>query len=332
MYEAVGTVRSAISSVLGAQISGTVREIRVKPGDRVKRGEVLALLDDRSPRAELAAAEAGVEETQYGLAETEHALEAAAAERKLAEDTYHRYQQLLARNSVTRQEFDGAEARYKAVAANEAALAAKKKEMEARGRQADSQQQAAQTVFSYSSIVSPIDGVVTAKMVDVGTLVMPGTPLLTVEDTAHYRLEASVPQDLVAKIQMGQRTPVWTEQGQLAGTVVEIVPAADPSTRTFVVKVALPPPCPCRSGEYGKAEFPAGEKPALAVPRSALVERGQLQGVYVVNSQGIAEYRLVTTGKHFGERVEILSGLSEGERVALSHLDQLSDGVRVVSQ
>ncbi len=331
-YEAVGTVRSATSSVLGAQISGTVREIRVKPGDRVRRGQVLARLDDRSPRAELAAAEAGVEETKYGVAETEHSLQAAAADRKLAEDTYHRYQQLLVKNSVTRQEFDGVETRYRSAVANEAAIESKKNQMEARGRQAQSQQESARTVFSYSNIVSPIDGVVTAKSVDAGTLVMPGTPLLTVEDTAHYRLEASVPQDLVSRIHLGQESTVWTGQVQLAGTVVEIVPAADSGTRTFVVKVTLPPTCQCRSGVYGKATFSAGEKKALAIPRSALVERGQLEGVYVVNAQGTAEYRLVTTGKNFGERVEILSGLSDGERVATSHLERLSEGARVVTQ
>ncbi|HEV2349076.1 MAG TPA: efflux RND transporter periplasmic adaptor subunit [Terriglobia bacterium] len=331
-YEAVGTVRSATSSVLGAQISGTVREIRVKPGDHVRRGEVLARLDDRSPRAELAAADAGVEESQYGVAETVQVLQAAEAERKLAEDTYHRYQQLLARNSITRQEFDGAEARYKSAVANRAALEAREKQMQARGRQAQSQQESARTVYSYSTIVSPIDGVVTAKSVDVGTLVMPGTPLLTVEDTAHYRLEASVPQNLFAKIHLGQPAQVTTDQGEWTGPVVEIVPSTDAGSRTFVVKVASPSKCPCRSGDYGKATFSVGESQAITVPRSAVVARGELDGVYVVNLQGVAEYRLVTTGRNFGERVEILTGLSNGERIATSHLDQLSDGARVVAQ
>lgn len=331
-YEAVGTVRSVTSSVIGAQISGTVREIRVKPGDRVRRGQVLARLDDRTPRAQLAAANAGVEESQYGVAETYQSLQAAEAQRKLAEDTYHRYQKLLDRNSVTRQEFDAAEARYKSAVANQAAVEARQKQMQARGRQAESQQESAQTFFSYSTIVSPIDGVVTAKSVDAGTLVMPGTPLLTVEDTAHMRLEASVPQDLITKIHMGQKSQVTTDEGQWTGTVMEIDPSTDAGTRTFVVKVALPATCQCRSGEYGKALFAAGETKALAIPHSAVAERGQLNGIYVVSPQGLAEYRMVTTGRSFGEQVEILSGLSDGERVVTSHLDQLTDGARVVAQ
>jgi membrane fusion protein, multidrug efflux system len=328
-YEAVGTVRSAITSTLGAEISGTVREVRVKPGDRVERGQLLAVLDDRSPRAQLAAAEAGVTESKEGLAEADQALQAATAERKLAEVTYHRYQDLLAKTSATQQEFDSAEARYKSAVANQAAAEARKRQMEARDLQAQSQQESAQTVFSYSRIVSPIDGVVTGKLVDTGTLVMPGTPIFTVEDTAHYRLEASVPEELLPKVRQGQRVPVWTGHGQFTGSVVEVVPAADPGSRTFLVKLALPSSCSCRSGEYGKASFRVGERKALAVPRAAVIERGQLEGVYVVDSSGIAQYRLVKTGKSFGGQIEILSGLSEGEQVATSLLDRLSDGVRV---
>ena len=176
-YEAVGTIRCVTTSVLAAQLSGTVREFRVKPGDRVKRGQLLALLDDRSPRAQLGAAQAGVEEALQGLTEVEQALQAAVADRQFAEATYRRYQGLLGKNSVSRQEFDGAEARYKSALANERALAAKKKQMEARSQQARSQQESAQTLFSYAQIVSPLDGVVTVKSVDAGTVVMPGTPV-----------------------------------------------------------------------------------------------------------------------------------------------------------
>ncbi|MBI1941662.1 MAG: biotin/lipoyl-binding protein, partial [Acidobacteria bacterium] len=144
LYEAVGTVRSATTSVLGAQISGTVREILVKEGDRVRRGQLLALLDDRTPRAQLGAAQAGVEEAAQGLAEIEQALEAARAEQKFAEATFLRYQGLLAKNSLSRQEFEGAEARAKAAAANVRAFEAKKKQIEARQGQAQAQHESAE--------------------------------------------------------------------------------------------------------------------------------------------------------------------------------------------
>jgi membrane fusion protein, multidrug efflux system len=128
---------------------------------------------------------------------------------------------------------------------------------------------------------------------------------------------------------LGQKAKVWTVHGEFPGSVVEVVPSADPASRTFVVKVALPRVCPCRSGEYGKVGFLLGEEKALAIPRAALIDRGQLEGVYVVNSERIAQYRLVKTGRELGDRFEILSGLSEGEQIATSALGRLSDGVRV---
>jgi multidrug efflux system membrane fusion protein len=329
LYEGVGTIRSANTSVLAAQLAGSVREIRVKAGDRVKRGQLLAVLDDRSPRAQLQAAEAGVSEATQGLAEVDQALQAATADRKFAEVTYNRYKDLLAKNSLSRQEFDGAEARYKAALANERALEAKKQQVVARGQQARSQKDSAETYFSYSRIVSPLAGVVIAKSVDAGTVVMPGTPLLTVEDTSRYRLEASLPEEYLPDARVGEAVSVTTDHGQFQGRVAEVVPTADPASRTFLVKIDLPRDCNCRSGEYAHASFPIGEAKRLAVLSSAVVEHGQLQGIFVVSSDGKLEYRLIKTGKTFGKRVEILSGLVEGEKVAVSAVDRLRDGARV---
>jgi len=329
LYQAVGTVHSANTAVLAAQLAGTIREIRVQPGDRVKRGQVLAVLDDRNAQAQAQGAEAGVNEAIQGEAEVDQALQAATAERKFAEATFNRYKALLAKNSLSRQEFDGAEARYQGALANERALEAKKQQVLARQQQARSQQDSAQTYLSYARIVAPFDGIVTAKSVDAGTVVMPGTPVLTVEDAARYRLEASLPEEYLPAAKAGESVKVSTEHGQFAGRVEEVVPAADVASHTFLVKIDLPPDSPCRSGEYGQASFPIGETKQLAVPVAAVVEHGELQGIFVVTPEGVAEYRLVKTGKSFGSRVEILSGLAAGEKVAISQTDRLRDGARV---
>jgi RND family efflux transporter MFP subunit len=217
-------------------------------------------------------------------------------------------------------------ARYQAALANERATAAKKQELQARQQQARSQQDSAQTYLSYSRIVAPMDGIVTAKSVDVGTVVMPGAPLLTVQDTARYRLEASLPEEYLAHAQAGETVSVETEGGQFAGRVAEVVPAADVASHTFLLKIDLPPDGHWRSGEYGQASIPIGEAQSLAVPAAAVVEHGELQGVFVVGAEGSVEYRLVKTGKLSGDRVEILSGLSAGEKVAVSQVDRLRDG------
>jgi len=329
LYQAVGAIHSANTAILAAQLGGTVREIRVQAGDHVKRGQLLAVLDDRSARAQMQGAEAGVNEAIQGEAEVEQALQAATADRKFAEATFNRYKTLLAKNSLSRQEFDVAEARYQAALANQGALEAKRQQIMARQQQARSQQDSAQTYLSFSRIVSPIDGIITAKSVDTGTVVMPGTPLLTVEDTARYRLEASLPEEHLTNAKAGEAVSVSTGEGQFEGRVAEVVLAADVTSHTFLVKIDLPHDCHCRSGEYGQASFPIGEAKRLAVPSSAVIDHGELQGIFVVAADGNVEYRLVKTGKTFGNRVEILSGLAAGERVAISQIECLRDGARV---
>jgi RND family efflux transporter MFP subunit len=329
LYEATGTIRSAQTSVLVAQMGGTVREIRVEAGQRVKRGQLLAVLDDRGPQAQVHAAEAGVTEAVEGLAEVGHALEAARADRQFAEATYNRYKVLLAANSLSRQEFDGAEARYRAALASERALESKQKQVAARQQQAHSQQDSAESTLSYSRLVSPLDGIVTAKSVDAGTVVMPGTPVITVEDPSRYRLEASLPAEYLTHARVGATVAVATDHGEFQGRVAEVVPVADAASRTFLVKIDLPRESNCRSGEYGRAEFPVGDTTRLAVPRAAVIEHGELQGIFVVGADGKLEYRLIKTGKTFGDRVEIVSGLSAGEKVAISPIDKLRDGARV---
>jgi RND family efflux transporter MFP subunit len=173
---------------------------------------------------------------------------------------------------------------------------------------------------------------VTAKSVDAGTVVMPGTPMLTVEDTAGYRLEASLPEEYLPAAKPGGSVTVSTGHGQFEGRIAEVVPAADVASHTFLVKISLPPGSNCHSGEYGQASFPIGEAKGLVVPGSALVEHGELQGIFVVTPEGTVEYRLVKTGKSIGNKVEILSGLAAGEKVAVSQIDRLSDGARVEAE
>jgi RND family efflux transporter MFP subunit len=332
VYEAAGTVRSATTSVLAAQIPGTVLAVRVKAGDRVRRGQLLVVLDDRTPRAQLAAARAGVEEAAQGGTEIDQAIAAAAADRQFAEATFKRYQGLLEKNSVSKQEFEGAESRYKAALANERALAAKKKQIEARGAQAASHVESAQAVYSYSHVTSPIDGMVASKAVDPGTVVMPGMPLLTVEDPNRYRLEASVPERVVSKVALGMKVRVDSGGKSAEGHVAEIVPSADPASRTFLVKIELPRHAGCRSGDYGTARFAIGEARRLLVAREAVAVHGQLEGVYVLGPENKAEFRLIKTGKDFEGRVEVLSGLNEGERVVVSQAAQLRDGALVEAE
>ncbi len=160
-------------------------------------------------------------------------------------------------------------------------------------------------------------------------------PLFTIEDTRSYRLEVAVDESDIRLVHMGQAAPVTIDalgSSPLPGKVAQIVPAADAASRSFLVKVQLPRESHLRSGLFGRAQFSRGERSALLIPRTAVVERGQLQGVYVLDANQIAGLRYVTLGKSVGEKVEILSGLQDGEKLAAAPTDQELSGKKILVQ
>jgi len=139
---------------------------------------------------------------------------------------------------------------------------------------------------------------------------------LIVEDTRRYRLEVAVNEGDLRHVQTGGEVSIAIEalgDAELKGKVVEVVPAADPASRAFLVKVGLPTDTRLRSGLFGRAQFSRGEQQVLLIPRSAVVERGQLQGVFVLDQNKLASLRYVTLGKSSGSDIEVLSGLQGGE-------------------
>ncbi len=304
VVEAVGTLRAAETSQLAAQMMGNIVDIRAREGDHVQHGQVLAVIDDAQPRAALDRASAAELAAQQEISATE-------SDFSLAEATLKRYQTLYDRKSVSPQEFDEISARYQAAQA--------RREMARAGQaQAKAALQQARTALSYARIVAPFDGLVTEKKADIGTLASPGMPIFTVEDLRRYRLEATVNETDLHLVRQGQQVSVSIDalgERELKGKVVEIVPAADPASRSFLVKVELPSDPALRSGLFGRAQIIRGQRTALLVPRTAIVERGQLQGIYVLDQNRIAGLRYVTLGKPSAQQVEVLAGLQPGEMV-----------------
>jgi RND family efflux transporter MFP subunit len=301
--EAVGSVRANQTAQLSAEIVATVRSVQAAEGKRVRRGEVLIVLDDAQQRAGAAQASAGVVAARQQAA-------AAEANYGLAQATLNRYQTMYEKKSVSPHEMDEVRARYQSAAAQREAA-------QAGQAQAVAGQAQAGALLSYTRIRAPFDGVVTAKGVDRGALAAPGVPLLTVEDTSRFRLEATVDESDLRFVSLGGKVPVSIDAlgDELAGTVQQIVPAADPASRSFTVKVELPRDPRLHSGLFGRARFPRGQRDAVMVPRAAVLDRGQLQGVYVVGADRLIGLRFVTLGQTLGDQVEVLSGLSGGERV-----------------
>ena len=316
--EAVGTLQAAQTSQLASQIMGNIVEMRVKEGDRVRRGQVLAVLEDAQPQAAVQRARAAENAAQQEIA-------AANSEYGLAEATFKRYQDLYNKKSVSPQEFDE-------VKAHEQAASARRALAQAGLAQAQAAMTQAQTTLSYTRVLAPFDGVVTEKRADPGTLASPGMVLLVVEDQRRFRLEASVDEGDIRLVKLGLAVPVTLDSlpgAQFSGRVAQIVPAADPASRSFIVKVELPADSRLRSGLFGRAHIARGQRQAILVPRSAVVERGQLQGVYVVGEDQLATLRYITLGNPVGDQVEALSGLQGGERVVAAPSDRDLGGKRV---
>ena len=301
--EATGTVRAAQSAQLASQVMGTITRVNVHEGDRVRRGEVLITIDEAQQRAAYPSANAGLQASQETIA-------AADADYALAESTMKRYQMLYDKKSVSPQEFDEVKTKL-------AAAKARRDAAHAGRTQAEAGVSEASTAMGFTKIRAPFDGLVTAKLADAGAMAAPGVPLLIVEDPSHFRLEATVDESKMGAVRLGETVPVVIDalgDQTITGKVVQIVPAADPASRTFTVKIDLPSNPQIRSGLFGRAHFPRGERESILVPQTALVHRGQLDAVYVVGKDQIASLRYVTLGKPSAQQVEVLSGLEAGER------------------
>jgi RND family efflux transporter MFP subunit len=192
---------------------------------------------------------------------------------------------------------------------------------------------AAEVAGSFSSIAAPFDGLVTNRLLEPGNMATPGVPILTIETTDGFRLEVRIDAARAGSVKIGDTAAIELEdQGvadTIAGRVVEVARAIDPGAHAFVVKIQLPAGVAARSGMFGRARFEDEKRKALAVPASAVVRRGQLSLVFVVESSRHARMRAVTAGAQSGDSVEVLAGIQPGEAVIVNPPASLVDGAEV---
>jgi RND family efflux transporter MFP subunit len=317
--ETVGTVRAAQTSQLASQIMGNIVAVQAHEGEHVESGQVLVMIEDAQSRA-------AVEQATAAELAAEKDVSAAESDLALAQTTLKRYEQLYEKKSVSPQEFDEIKTRAQSAEA-------RRDIAKASLVQANAVLTQARTSLEYTRIRAPFAGVVTERKADPGTLASPGMPILTLEDTRSYRLEVAVDENDLHLVHVGQSAPVNIDalgSLEIAGKVVQMVPAADPGSRSFLVKIELPRNATLRSGLFGRAQFPRGERSALLIPRAAVVERGQLQAVYVLDSEQIAGLHYVTLGRTSGQQVEVLSGLEGGEKLVAAPGDRELGGKRII--
>jgi RND family efflux transporter MFP subunit len=283
--EVVGTVRARLRSVIEAKVSGKIDKMLVVPGQHVKTGGLLVQLDAREVQAQF---------------------DRALAVRQQAENDLKRASELFQQKILPQSEYDNAQSKFRVAAA--AATEA-------------------ETMLGYTKVTAPFDGVITRKHADVGDLALPGKALLEMEDARDLRLEVDVPEAVIGHLALGDKPGVRVSGvvSELDGVISEIAPSADPNSRTFLVKLDLPSTPGLRAGQFGRAAMPVGETSALRVPASAVVQRGQMELVFVVVN-GHAQLRIVKTGKRIGGEVELVSGVDAGEPLVVDGAATLVDG------
>jgi RND family efflux transporter MFP subunit len=329
-YEATGTVRARTSIAIAAKLTGYVREVKAQAGDSVREGDLLVRLDTADLDVGSRRAEAARDVLRMAAPEADSGVRAAQANLDLARVTFGRMQELFQKKSISDQELDEASARLKGAQAAFDAAQARRVQLNSKVAEVGQEVRAAEIARGYAEIRAPFGGVVVSRSVDPGGLAMPGVPLMTMERAGAYRFEALVEESRLPAIRVGQAVSVTLDNVDrtIDARVSEIVPAVDAASRAYAVRIDLPALAAIRSGVFGRAAFQFGSTALLAVPAGAVTDRGQLQSVLVADA-GVVRTRLITTGRRCNDRVEVLTGLSSGEKVIFPVPRELVDGARI---
>lgn len=304
IYSAPGSVVADETIHIASRVTGFIQQITVREGERVAAGALLAQIDQADLDGAISQAEAALKAAMTGLED---------AERDLA-----RTIQLAASGTVA------AESVRK--------MRVQRNILLSRKAEATAARDMARGQLRYSRMTSPANGVVVERHAEPGDLAVPGKPLLVIVSDQAVLFETFVPESLVASVRVGDTAGIHIDalSSTREGSVARIVPAGDPVTRRYQVKLALNEQAGLMSGMFGRAQFHLGDDNSPVAPPQALVERLGLRGVFEIDEANIARFRWLRTGRETAEWVEVQAGLEGGERIAVSGLDALRDGMPVI--
>jgi RND family efflux transporter MFP subunit len=297
-----GTIQGARRVPLSTKMMGTVTQLSVEEGDRVTEGEVLVRVRSQNVQAQKRQIQARLREARAAL--------------QNARTNFERIKALREKDSATEKEFDDAQTAYERAEARVEALESQLDEIE--------------DTLDYATVRAPIDGVVVEKRSEQGALAAPGQPLLVVETLDALEAVVQVPASDINRFSAGDSVTVEVGAAgdvRRTGVVSQVNPSGNVASRQFSVQVRLrrSDDASIKSGMYAQVLFPGEQTTAITVPRAAVVERGQLNGLYAVKD-GTVLLRWVRLGTSYGDRVEVLSGLREGETYVRDGAQRLRDG------
>ena len=306
-----GKIQAKKHANVAARIMGNIIGTNAKIGDRVQAGQLLATISSTDMQAKLAQAEAGIQEAKTGLANIEK--------------DYARINSLFQKNSATQKELDD--------------ISAHRDMMKAKVKRAEEMKKEINTMISYAKIKAPFSGTVTEKYADVGDLASPGKPLFTIESNGGFQAEAMIPESQITNVKKGDRVKVLIKSSgqEINGTISELSSSALNTGGQYLTKINLDNKdvknIKLYSGMYINVLLPNKNKSdkggKITVNKNAIVQQGQLTGIYTMSGENTAILRWVRLGKTYGDQVEVLSGLASGESYIADANGRLVNGVKV---
>jgi len=323
IYKAMGTVESKTTAKIAAQVQARVLTVKVDAGNHVKKGDLLITLDDEELVAKRDQAASALLAAQAQVIKAQQGLLAAQANFTRAELEHKRFEELAKNKAATAQQKEGVEAQYRGAKA-----AVEMAKMAVQGSQAGVKQaqdilNEAEIMLAYTKIHSPMDGIVSERKADPGDLAVPGEPLIVIYNPHALRLEALVRESLIEDVKKCNSLDIiiTSLNCKVKGKVDEIVPTADPVSRTFEVKVLLPTREDLYPGMFGRLIIPTGTRKAVLIPANCFQSVGQLDTVVVKNGK-LWERIYVKIGQRHGDKLEVLAGLNGGETLGIMERKQ----------
>lgn len=317
-WPAVGTVRPRSETKIQAQIQAQVTAVHVRAGDPVAPGDLLVTLDSRQPLSHLDRAKQSLKAATAARQKALQGIESARAAHTEARLNFQRIKGYFAANAATRQELEMAESNFIQAKAGLSMAKEALSQADSGIKQAKEIVKQARVGLGFTRITAPVQGEVIQRLVEPGDLALPGKPLVMLRTKTGFRIEAHVREGLISRIAPGTRltAEIPTLDTFCQAVVEEIVPYADPETRTFLVKATIDPIKGLYPGMYAKLMIPESLKEVVLIPQSCVIRTGQLELVRVRTDQGW-DLRYVTTGKEKADQVEVLSGVAPGEVLAI---------------
>lgn len=289
--EIIGTVESVYRAEISTKVSGTITTLPVVLGSEVQSGDLLL---------------------EISAGEIDAKLQQSHAQLNQAKRNLDRERKLLQKNAATPETV---------------------KSLTEMVEIAEAAYQEARIFQSYTRILAPFNGRVTRKMTNIGDLATPGKPLLNIEDELHLQIITDIPEAMILRIKQGDVLSVTVPSAGLTvpGTVAEVAPTANPTTRSAPIKLNIAASPHLRPGQFARVTLSRPSAETLTVPQKSLVSMGQMERLFVVDN-GQARLRLVRSGASYGDNIEILSGVRAGEQVIVTGQENIHDGQPIVIQ